>query len=185
MRIFPYSTIVSRYIEDAPEELPCARCEHVKSVSEFPVTTARGKKQYWSYCRSCRNDDARDRRQAAPEKYHARERSYYRENQERIRENARRWRTPEKLRAAMLRKLYGLTVESYTALLEKQGGMCAICKKTSSGVDGRSFHVDHDHVTGAVRGLLCQTCNVGLGALHDDVNLLRAALAYLEGSVMS
>jgi hypothetical protein len=177
--------VVSRYVEDAPEELPCARCGHVKSVNEFPVTTARGKKQYWSYCVPCRNNDARDRRKADLDSYHARESAYYRKNRDRILENGRLYRDPERQRAAKLFKAYNLTPGEFQDLLNSQDGACAICKRTSSGVEGRNFHVDHDHVTGVVRGLLCQTCNVGIGALHDDVNLLRAALAYLERSVMS
>lgn len=56
----------------------------------------------------------------------------------------------------------------------RQGGFCAICQKNEP------VHVDHDHVTGVVRGILCFNCNRGLGKLGDDVNLLRRALTYLE-----
>ncbi len=78
---------------------------------------------------------------------------------------------------------YGLTNESYDSLLADQGGRCAIC-----GVlprlrpDGAEIHlhVDHDHYTGATRGLLCPACNVGLGRFDDSIELLRGAIAYLE-----
>ena len=56
----------------------------------------------------------------------------------------------------------------------QQGGVCAICQKNEP------VHVDHDHVTGLVRGILCFNCNRGLGKLGDDVELLREALGYLE-----
>lgn len=76
-------------------------------------------------------------------------------------------------------KKYGLTVADYQALLDKQGGTCALCGVPPA--DGRRLAVDHDHVTGRVRGLLCQRCNGGLGALGDDVAGLQRAIAYLGG----
>jgi hypothetical protein len=78
-----------------------------------------------------------------------------------------------------LRKSFGLSVEDYDALLASQGGVCAICGKHPNDAPKR-FHVDHDHATGAVRGILCHTCNQGLGQFKDDVARMRAAVAYLE-----
>ena len=57
-----------------------------------------------------------------------------------------------------------------------QGGVCAICGAVPPE-DG-SFHVDHDHETGRVRGLLCVRCNIGLGQLGDDVEVLSGAIGY-------
>lgn len=72
---------------------------------------------------------------------------------------------------------YGIDRATYDAMLAAQHGRCAIC----GGPPGRSrLHVDHDHITGAVRGLLCGPCNQGLGFLRDDPDVLRAALRYLE-----
>jgi hypothetical protein len=73
--------------------------------------------------------------------------------------------------------MYGLSPEAWDALLAKQNGACAICKKDLR--DDVMTVVDHDHETGAVRGILCRTCNLGLGHLKDNPELLRAALAYL------
>ena len=74
-------------------------------------------------------------------------------------------------------RLYGVPLEVYRAKLEAQAGVCAIC----GGPPGkRSLNVDHDHVTGKVRDLLCPTCNVGLGGLRDDPVLLRRAADYIE-----
>lgn len=68
------------------------------------------------------------------------------------------------------------TVEEFEAMLEEQGGVCAIC-----GRDGeRTLHVDHDHKTGKVRGLLCDNCNHGLGKLGDDPDQLEAGAHYLR-----
>ncbi len=72
---------------------------------------------------------------------------------------------------------YGITSEEYRNVLQKQDSKCAIC----GAVPGkRSLHVDHDHETGKIRGLLCHKCNVGLGHFSDDPNLLIKASKYLE-----
>lgn len=65
-------------------------------------------------------------------------------------------------------------------MLAQQGGVCGICKDERTS--DRRFHIDHDHETGAVRGLLCHACNTGIGSLRDSPDLLRAALTYLEES---
>jgi len=66
-------------------------------------------------------------------------------------------------------------------MIDEQGGLCAICGKPASGKGHCSrLHVDHDHKTGAVRGMLCHRCNAGLGQFGDDSLVLEAALAYLK-----
>lgn len=76
-------------------------------------------------------------------------------------------------------RVYGLTPEDYDALLAKQDRACAICREPCR--TGDALVVDHDHDTGAVRGLLCRTCNLALGYLRDDPDLIAAAAAYLAG----
>lgn len=74
---------------------------------------------------------------------------------------------------------HGITAEDVERLLESQDGRCAICGTDKPGGKG-SFHLDHDHATNKVRGLLCAKCNLGLGYFDDNrLNVLRAAL-YLE-----
>ena len=77
-----------------------------------------------------------------------------------------------------LRKRYGIGEATHEALLRSQGGVCAICHKQESRPQPLS--VDHDHVSGRVRGLLCDDCNIALGKMSDDANRLRAAATYLE-----
>lgn len=72
---------------------------------------------------------------------------------------------------------YGIGGEEYAQLLENQGGVCAICG--SPCPTGKDLSVDHDHGTGAIRGLLCHHCNIGLGHFKDNPALLNAAIAYL------
>lgn len=78
-----------------------------------------------------------------------------------------------------LSKRYGITTADFDAMLAKQLGRCAICATDEPGGMG-SFHVDHDHVTGAVRGLLCYKCNQGLGFFNDNPRLLQRARRYLD-----
>ena len=83
----------------------------------------------------------------------------------------------------MREKLYGITIDQFEARLAAQGGVCAICRGLPA--PGRQFHVDHDHTTGAIRGILCQKCNGGLGAFGDTAAGLRVALAYLELDIVN
>lgn len=80
------------------------------------------------------------------------------------------------MRKHFLMKLYSLTVFEYDLLLANQNGCCAICKKA---IESKQLSVDHDHVTGKVRGLLCNNCNLGLGNFKDDEKFLLNAVQYL------
>jgi hypothetical protein len=79
-------------------------------------------------------------------------------------------------------KFYGLSHDDFIALWNKQSGRCAICEveMCSTGRSRNSCHVDHDHKTGKVRGLLCLSCNHGIGKFKDDVELLAKAIVYLK-----
>ena len=82
-----------------------------------------------------------------------------------------------------LSRLYGLSVEAYNALLKDQGNVCRICGTDSPGRNHANWSVDHDHLTGRVRGLLCHRCNVGVGHFDDDPSRLRRAADYLEAAL--
>lgn len=73
-----------------------------------------------------------------------------------------------------LRQRYGLSAREVEMLKAAQGGVCAVCGERAA------VHVDHDHETRRVRGILCESCNGFLGAFGDDPVLLRAAIGYLE-----
>lgn len=76
------------------------------------------------------------------------------------------------------RKKFGITPEQYKATLKDQDYRCAICEEHADNFD-RSFAVDHDHVTGRIRGLLCLKCNTGLGCFDDKKSLVYTAYHYL------
>jgi len=69
-----------------------------------------------------------------------------------------------------------MSLEEYNTLLQRQGGVCAICKDPPGK---KNLDVDHDHSTGKIRGLLCTRCNLTLGRLKDDLTLTRSAASYL------
>lgn len=124
---------------------------------------------------------------------HVREygRAYQKANREKINAKVRE-RTDYKNyyerngRKCHLKKKYGITVADYDRLFEIQLGKCAICKTDNPGQGNKHFHIDHDHLSGKVRGLLCVKCNMGIGSFDDDVMLMHMAAAYVaeakEGS---
>lgn len=95
-------------------------------------------------------------------------------------------------RRNFLKRMYGMTPESYDDLLDRQGGRCAICRTDEPGGKRRYLAVDHDHECcngptscgRCIRGLLCNDCNQALGRLHDDPALLRRAADYVEREVL-
>ena len=114
------------------------------------------------------------------EKVNEAKRSYRLKNLDRDRANKRAWfaANKDKHHGYTLKK-YGLSREDYTQRLSTQGGACACCGALRNE-DGRRFYVDHCHVTGRVRGLLCYRCNTGIGSLGDNAEGVRRALDYLE-----
>jgi recombination endonuclease VII len=76
---------------------------------------------------------------------------------------------------------YGVSAAQVAAWIESQGGVCPICL---TGLDGKA-HVDHDHETGEVRGILCFNCNGGLGQFGDNVRRLQRAIDYLRGELQA
>ena len=107
-----------------------------------------------------------------PEAWLERRRKYVRSYRERHPD-----RVAEAERKRNLRLKFGITVEEYDALLEAQGGICAIC---ASPPGKKLLAVDHHHDTGAIRGLLCSNCNTSLGLMKDDPDRLERAVAYLR-----
>ena len=85
---------------------------------------------------------------------------------------------PEKVRNSYYKKSFGITLDQYNEILEKQGGVCAICNEKDSNFV--NLAVDHDHNTNKVRGLLCHLCNRALGMFKDDIIRIKNAIMYLN-----
>lgn len=78
-------------------------------------------------------------------------------------------------------KTYGLSPDQYRSLWAKQSDACAVCRIALAALPAKDIHIDHDHATGAVRGIVCAKCNLGLGQFRDNaVFLLRAALYLMD-----
>lgn len=144
----------------------CARCGEVKPLSQFYMSPAT--QRPLTYCKTCSLDRNREnfrrngRRKTAERTQY--EREWYR----------------EKGRHRFRERKYGLSAEDFERMLADQNGTCAICETPAPDEQGRSLHVDHDHATGAVRGLLCSPCNLGIGTFKDDPATLERAANYLR-----
>lgn len=111
----------------------------------------------------------------------------YQNNPEQNKANAKAWQkaNPEKVRALKLKR-YNITPDEYDAMVLSQEGRCANprCRRLpdteAEHVRSRILHVDHDHVTGKVRGLLCGSCNRAIGLMKDSSACLLGAAEYLD-----
>ncbi len=132
-------------------------------------------------CKACNLKAQQARYLADPEAAIARVKRWQQANPERVNaaQRARRAKPEVKRRerAGHLMRKYGMTIEQYDAMLEAQGGGCYICGRPPR--DDISLHVDHDHSTGEIRGILCFRCNNALADFQEDTGLLRNAIGYL------
>lgn len=146
----------------------CRKCGVEKPLSEFHVKSARTG-QLVSQCKSCANN---------------RSRKHYQDNRQQHLDYAKQYIQTEHGQAVQKRSAlkfrYGITLEQYNEMLTQQDGRCAICGTREAGGRWNNFAVDHDHVTGAVRSLLCHGCNSGLGYFRENPEVLRKAAEYVE-----
>ena len=151
----------------------CPSCEEVKEIHFFGKDSSRSDGLRY-HCKVCNNSKSS---------------MWQKENRARKNEYQRNWNkeNPEKLRKSHVKQLYGLSWDSYTDLYTKQEGSCKICgtslplyNEFFSTDNARAIVVDHCHISGAVRGLLCNQCNKGLGHFSDNVERLKRAVLYLE-----
>lgn len=87
----------------------------------------------------------------------------------------------DKMKDMILKKLYGVSIDTYNDMFQKQEGRCAICERHQSEFR-RALCVDHDHKTEEIRGLLCLNCNRALGIFRDSIKRLNNAIKYLQGA---
>ena len=121
----------------------CARCQTTHPLDNFGRNRS-ARDGLTTYCRPCHNAAGKEALQRA-----GGSRDYH------------------------LRRRYGITGADFDAMVEAQGGTCAVC-------DGKPEHVDHDHETGKVRGVLCFNCNQALGNVRDDPAVLQGLIRYLR-----
>jgi hypothetical protein len=111
---------------------------------------------------------------------------YLKKNREIIAQRSQEWRknNPEKLKELKphwhRKTSYGITRDEYEEKFKQQEGCCAICSHQHQAGRRTGLVVDHDHKTGKFRGLLCHSCNRGIGLLKEDVKILNSAIKYLS-----
>jgi hypothetical protein len=96
----------------------------------------------------------------------------------RDRARARQWyrdQSAERKKEMWLKRAYGIDLVTYEAMVKEQEGLCAICQK-----EPLVLHVDHDHESNRVRGLLCGSCNRAIGLLQESPETLQHAIEYLK-----
>src|SRR3954469_8656431 len=159
----------------------CTKCGEVKSLDDFHRATGM-RDGHRSECKNC---------------HRVRMRAWYAANRQHAIANVKRWQQENRVeynakqrvyrsqrrdieREAHLLRTFGLTQADYDLLLAKQGGGCRICGRKPGKI---SLHVDHDHETGGISGLLCVGGHNGLGQFHDGTNLLRRAITYVPGDL--
>jgi Autographiviridae endonuclease VII len=158
----------------------CLHCGLEKPLDHFYVDSkARDGRR--PECKSCNLAQRRAAHAANPDPGRARARQWQRDNPERYaakqREYAESGRKAIANRKSHLKRKYGLSVDEYDAMLDAQGGVCAICGEKPGDL---TLHVDHDHATGALRRLLCVRCNNALGCFQESHDLFQAAAEYLD-----
>lgn len=155
----------------------CPRCRLERTEVEF--TPGNWKRGGGGWCRECNVTYNAARYAADPERFKAHERAKRRAAGSK--ERRATWTAEErkaKQRQYHLKQSYGLSLEEYAWLFHAQGFCCAICRSTNPGT--KDWHVDHDHGTDEVRGILCHACNVGLGHFLDRPDLLRSGAQYID-----
>ena len=188
-----------RKLAEAPLVSPdmkwCRRCELVKSRDAFPAHRSTHDKLQ-TYCRECFADIYRRRREGAGHVTRPRGvppgHKFCRgcEQIKPLTEWSPRPRAADgyhfrcrecisrRDRERHLSSTYGLNLDDVGEILARQDGRCAIC------LVAEAIHIDHNHSTGKIRGMLCFRCNAALGQFGDNVETLRRATDYLEGRVI-
>jgi DNA-binding transcriptional MerR regulator len=179
----------------------CKKCEKVKPLSDY-YKHSTGKDGHTNFCKRCCLDGMKERYD--PKKRAEYVQRYYSENDHKVKARSKAWREkyPERYRQTLknytdekkakdpaaykerarsyaLKRKYGITLEQYQQLLEKQNECCAVCERPAKDFP-TSLAVDHDHKTGRIRGLLCTHCNYRMVAKHTDGNVLRKIADYIE-----
>lgn len=142
----------------------CSRCKAEKPFSDF-YPDSRRKIGFSSWCRNCTQADNKNWKRNHPVS---------------VKLSKRQWRRnfdPSKRNENYYR--YGVTREWYESKLKEQDEGCGMCGTKDSGT-GHRFHIDHNHKTGKVRGVLCYRCNIFLAHFEHDIRRPELALAYLK-----
>lgn len=130
----------------------CKKCKEVKPLEDFYKDSRNVSTGRTSYCKECAKKVSKQW-YATSDKY------------------------KDIIRTSGLKHRFGITSDDYWKMSESQDHLCYICKTKGNS---KFLHVDHDHKTNEIRGLLCKNCNHGLGNFKDNIQLLKNAIEYLR-----
>ncbi len=159
----------------------CKKCGEAKPLDDFYANSGcrDGRRPE---CKACNLAERARKYAADPDPYIARVKKWQQANAGRLNVYRREYRQRPDRKAAdregYLKRKYGMTLTDYDRMFGAQGGVCAICGEARP--EDRTLHVDHDHATGVIRGLLCFRCNNALGDFREEYELFRRAADYLD-----
>lgn len=145
----------------------CSTCSGEFPLTSFPKTRRNHKYVYRPQCRTCYTSYQKLQYDLNQEQRRAKGRAYYARDKATVIDRQRWYK-----RASQ----YGVTKEQFYGMWDAQQGLCKLCEKELT----ISCCVDHDHTNGNVRGLLCNSCNRGIGLLQEDPRLLEKAMNYIK-----
>jgi len=161
-----------RYKE--PKEKLCNGCGNIYPIDDYNLrANGRGGYKRRSRCRKCECEWQKRYQKDYPEEMRERKKRYKEKDPERYYKLSRK----HALRSSW--KRYGHDPDKVERYFESHSGYCEICGIKPTKGAGR-LHIDHDHDTGEIRGMLCLKCNTGLGQFNDDVKTLKSAIKYLK-----
>lgn len=173
--------------------MKCNKCGHELILNDNWTKGNQSKKNY--ICKSCAYRKTKSWVEANKEKTKEYQKNYYAENSDELYAKSRDYKAEhaeeikeyykdyylknghkyrESNRRSHLKRKFGITSEQFDYWFEKQNGRCDICKELSS----KTLHVDHNHTTGQIRGLLCSACNTSFGMLKEDINIMLNMIEY-------
>ncbi len=149
----------------------CRDCIRAVARAKYASRDPQERKNYQNQCNRKRKEKRAAWYQIHKVKLRAQGDEHYKASQE-------KWRRRE------LMRIFGITLEFYNEMLEKQNGKCSICKRPERVVHKKTkrvkvLSVDHCHKTGKIRGLLCSSCNMAIGLLSDSVEFLQNAIYHI------
>ncbi len=160
----------------------CLQCKLNLEEKEFSKASRTKDGLRWTCKKCCKNK--MDQYRSNPDvvkRERARNNQYNKNNPDVIKRAKKKWENnnPEGFKRYNLLCKYGLTLEKYNEILASQNECCAICKEHQSK-QKKSLYVDHCHVSGKIRGLLCYQCNIVLGHFRDSPIILQFCMDYLK-----
>lgn len=165
-------------------EKQCNKCGEIKSLEMFckNKTTNDG---HGRECKQCTSERHKAMRLANPEKYKQAAKKWREANPNYINQWKQRnkKRTKIQKRKEYLKSTYGISLEQYEEMRIAQQYKCYICNRHEDEIPNAgstALNVDHCHDTGIVRKLLCMSCNIALGKVNDDVEILQRCIDYVK-----